>query len=44
MELHMVHVSPDPSVKNKIAVVSLLYKYGPPNGFISEVPKNTSSR
>lgn len=37
MELHMVHVSQDPSVKNNIAVVGLLYKIGPPDAFLSKV-------
>ncbi|GER45440.1 carbonic anhydrase [Striga asiatica] len=31
MELHLVHQSIDPNVKNKIAVVGVLYNIGKPN-------------
>lgn len=37
LELHMVHVSPQPDGKNKTAVVGLLYKYGSPDPFLSKV-------
>ncbi|KAF3441798.1 hypothetical protein FNV43_RR15713 [Rhamnella rubrinervis] len=37
MELHMVHMSQDTSVKHKIAVVGLLYKIGPPDAFLSKL-------
>ncbi|XP_010050530.2 alpha carbonic anhydrase 7 [Eucalyptus grandis] len=37
LELHMVHVSTDPTVKNNIAVVGLLYKTGVPDAFLSKL-------
>lgn len=37
LELHMVHVTKDVNVKNKIAVVGLFYKIGQPDPFISKV-------
>ncbi|KAJ8754034.1 hypothetical protein K2173_001932 [Erythroxylum novogranatense] len=38
MELHMVHESPDPNVKNKIAVVGVMYKIGHrPDAFLSKL-------
>ncbi|XP_031399232.1 alpha carbonic anhydrase 7-like [Punica granatum] len=37
MEMHMVHVSPNPTVKNKIVVLGLLYQSGAPNPFISKL-------
>lgn len=37
MELHMVHLSSDPNVTNKIAVVGVLYKIGRPDSFLSKV-------
>ncbi|XP_065856255.1 alpha carbonic anhydrase 7-like [Euphorbia lathyris] len=37
MELHMVHENTDPNVKNKIAVVGLLYKIGQPDSFLSKL-------
>ncbi|XP_030452431.1 alpha carbonic anhydrase 7-like [Syzygium oleosum] len=40
LELHMVHVSTDPDVVNKIAVVGLLYKTGQPNAFLSKLMGN----
>jgi carbonic anhydrase len=33
----MVHVSPQPDGTNKTAVVAILYKYGSPDPFLSEV-------
>ncbi|KAL5743022.1 hypothetical protein ACOSP7_029754 [Xanthoceras sorbifolium] len=40
LELHMVHVSPDPNVTNYIAVIALLYKIGPPDAFLSKLIEN----
>ncbi|KAF8370209.1 hypothetical protein HHK36_031740 [Tetracentron sinense] len=37
LELHMVHLSSDLRVKNKIAVVGILYKIGRPDPFLSEL-------
>lgn len=38
MELHLVHLSTNPNLKNKIAVVGLLYKIGnKPDKFLSKV-------
>ncbi|XP_062165868.1 alpha carbonic anhydrase 7-like [Alnus glutinosa] len=42
LELHMVHETQDPSVKN-IAVVGLFYKIGQPDAFISKLMKNLVS-
>ncbi|XP_027349157.1 alpha carbonic anhydrase 7-like [Abrus precatorius] len=39
LELHMVHVSPQPDGTNKTAVVGLLYKYGSPDPFLSKLGK-----
>ncbi|WJX84683.1 carbonic anhydrase [Trifolium repens] len=39
LELHMVHVSPQPDGTNKTAVVAILYKYGSPDPFLSELVK-----
>ncbi|XP_020211663.1 alpha carbonic anhydrase 7 [Cajanus cajan] len=39
LELHMVHVSPQPDGTNKTAVVGILYKYGSPDPFLSELGK-----
>ncbi|KAK7284996.1 hypothetical protein RJT34_19751 [Clitoria ternatea] len=39
LELHMVHVGPQPDGTNKTAVVTLLYKYGSSDPFISELAK-----
>ncbi|KAA8518693.1 hypothetical protein F0562_016533 [Nyssa sinensis] len=43
LELHMVHESPDLNVKNKIAVVGLLYKIGEADVFLSKLSRNISS-
>ncbi|KAK2654909.1 hypothetical protein Ddye_007961 [Dipteronia dyeriana] len=40
LELHMVHVCPDPNVTNYIAVIALLYKIGPPDPFLSKLMEN----
>lgn len=37
MELHMIHISPDLNVTNKIAVIAVLYKIGRANSFLSTV-------
>ncbi|XP_043816453.1 alpha carbonic anhydrase 7 isoform X1 [Manihot esculenta] len=37
MEMHMVHLSTDPKVKNNIAVVGLLYEIGPPDAFLTKL-------
>ncbi|XP_022143912.1 alpha carbonic anhydrase 7-like [Momordica charantia] len=42
LELHMVHLSSDPNVKNKIAVVGQLYKIGPPDPFLSQLGRDIS--
>ncbi|KAK7396597.1 hypothetical protein VNO78_17720 [Psophocarpus tetragonolobus] len=39
LELHMVHVSPQPDGTNKTAVVGILYKYGSPDPLISKLGK-----
>ncbi|TKY62104.1 Alpha carbonic anhydrase 4 [Spatholobus suberectus] len=36
LELHLVHVSPQPDGTNKTAVVGILYKYGSPDPFLSK--------
>ncbi|XP_056172374.1 alpha carbonic anhydrase 7-like [Syzygium oleosum] len=38
LELHMVHVSTDSDVENKIAVVGLFYGTGQPDAFLSKMP------
>ncbi|PSR98464.1 Alpha carbonic anhydrase [Actinidia chinensis var. chinensis] len=43
MELHLVHVLPNPNVKNNIAVIAVLYKIGQPEPFLSQLMKNISS-
>ncbi|XP_062015350.1 alpha carbonic anhydrase 7-like [Rosa rugosa] len=44
MELHMVHLSPDPNVTNKIAVVGVLYKFGRhPDSFLSKLRRHVRS-
>ncbi|EEF42872.1 carbonic anhydrase, putative [Ricinus communis] len=43
MELHMVHESTDPNVKNKIAVTGILYKIGQPDAFLSKLLGNVIS-
>ncbi|XP_057498225.1 alpha carbonic anhydrase 7-like [Actinidia eriantha] len=43
MELHLVHVLPDTTVKNHIAVIGVLYKIGQPEPFLSKLMKNISS-
>jgi len=37
LELHMVHVSPQPDGTNKTAVVGILYNYGSPDPLLSKV-------
>ncbi|KAK4432481.1 Alpha carbonic anhydrase 7 [Sesamum alatum] len=37
MELHLVHLSTDPNVKNKIAVIGIFYKIGKHNQFLSKL-------
>ncbi|XP_037494897.1 bifunctional monodehydroascorbate reductase and carbonic anhydrase nectarin-3 [Jatropha curcas] len=37
MELHMVHLSNDPNVKNNITVIGQLYKIGHPDAFLSKL-------
>ncbi|XP_040870066.1 alpha carbonic anhydrase 7 isoform X4 [Glycine max] len=39
LELHMVHVSPQPDGTNKTAVVGILYKYGSPDPLLSKLGK-----
>ncbi|KAG4913439.1 hypothetical protein JHK82_054025 [Glycine max] len=39
LELHMVHVSPQPDGTNKTAVVGVLYKYGSPDPLLSKLGK-----
>ncbi|KAH6755386.1 alpha carbonic anhydrase 2 [Perilla frutescens var. hirtella] len=43
MELHLVHLSTDPNVKNKIAVLGVLYKIGKPDKFLSKLMRNITS-
>ncbi|OMO73707.1 Alpha carbonic anhydrase [Corchorus olitorius] len=43
LELHMVHQSKDPNLKNNLAVVGLLYKFGAPDSFISKLISNITS-
>ncbi|KAJ0088935.1 hypothetical protein Patl1_32229 [Pistacia atlantica] len=43
LELHMVHTSIDPNVTNKITVIGLLYKIGPPDPFLSKLINNITS-
>ncbi|XP_008227274.1 PREDICTED: alpha carbonic anhydrase 7-like [Prunus mume] len=43
MELHMVHLSLDPNVTNKIAVVGVLYKIGRANSFLSKLTRDVKS-
>lgn len=37
MELHLVHLNTQPNVKNRIAVVGILYSIGTPDPFLSRV-------
>ena len=37
----MVHLSTDPNLKNKIAVIGVLYKIGKPDKFLSKVTADT---
>ncbi|CAJ1891718.1 unnamed protein product [Sphenostylis stenocarpa] len=37
LELHMLHVSPQPDGTNKTAVVGILYKYGSPDPLLSKL-------
>ncbi|KAM1149604.1 hypothetical protein ACFX15_029631 [Malus domestica] len=43
MELHLVHLSPDPNVANKIAVTAVLYKFGRADSFLSTLMKDVES-
>ncbi|KAK3043038.1 hypothetical protein RJ639_002606 [Escallonia herrerae] len=43
MELHMVHLNTDLNLKNKIAVIAVLYKIGRPNPFLSKLARNITS-
>lgn len=43
MELHLVHLNTDLNVKNRIAVVGILYKIGEPDQFLSKLMPNISS-
>ena len=43
MELHLVHLSPDPNVANKIAVTAVLYKFGRADSFLSTVRPQLNS-
>ncbi|KAK9033644.1 hypothetical protein V6N11_049830 [Hibiscus sabdariffa] len=42
MELHMVH-SKDPNLKNNLAVIGQLYKFGAPDAFLSKLMSNITS-
>lgn len=37
LELHMVHQNPDPTLKNQVAVIGVLYRIGKPDAFLSRV-------
>ncbi|KAE8720335.1 Alpha carbonic anhydrase 7 [Hibiscus syriacus] len=43
IELHMVHQSKDPNLKNNIAVVGQLYRFGAPDAFLSKLMSNITS-
>ncbi|XP_047979084.1 alpha carbonic anhydrase 7-like [Salvia hispanica] len=43
MELHLVHLSTNPNLKNRIAVVGILYKIGTPDPILSKIMSNISS-
>lgn len=43
MELHMVHRSVDVNMNERIAVISVLYKIGSPDPFLSQLAANISS-
>ncbi|XP_035545684.1 alpha carbonic anhydrase 7-like [Juglans regia] len=43
LELHMVHLSQDINMKNKIAVVGLFYKIGRPDAFLSKLMRSITS-
>ncbi|XP_021824067.1 alpha carbonic anhydrase 1, chloroplastic-like [Prunus avium] len=43
LELHMVHQSTDPKIKNSIAVLAFLYHIGNPNLFLSKMNKDIMS-
>lgn len=43
MELHLVHLNTQPNVKNRIAVVGILYSIGTPDPFLSRLMGNISS-
>ncbi|XP_048320891.1 carbonic anhydrase Nec1 [Ziziphus jujuba] len=43
MELHMVYASSDFNVKNKYAVVGVLYRFGQPDDFLSKLTQDIAS-
>ncbi|KAL3531993.1 hypothetical protein ACH5RR_005514 [Cinchona calisaya] len=43
LELHMVHINTNPNLKNKIAVIGILYKIGKPDEFLSKLMSNIST-
>lgn len=43
LELHMVHVTSDPQAKYKIAVITVLYKIGLPDPFLSKLIGNITT-
>ncbi|KAK8532101.1 hypothetical protein V6N12_053550 [Hibiscus sabdariffa] len=43
LELHMVHQSTDPKVKNNLAVLGLLYEFGAPDEFLSLLMNNITA-
>ncbi|PON49015.1 Carbonic anhydrase, alpha-class [Parasponia andersonii] len=43
MEMHMVHISTDEKVKNKIAVVGVLYKLGRPDSLLSKLMRHIAA-
>ncbi|XP_022745507.1 alpha carbonic anhydrase 7-like [Durio zibethinus] len=43
LELHMVHQSKDDKMKNNLAVIGLLYKFGAPDAFLPQLISNITS-
>ncbi|GMJ02971.1 alpha carbonic anhydrase 2 [Hibiscus trionum] len=43
MELHVVHQSKDPNLKNNVAVIGVLYRFAEPDAFLSKLMSNIES-
>ncbi|KAK3036385.1 hypothetical protein RJ639_032154 [Escallonia herrerae] len=43
MELHMVHISRDPNVENRLAVIGLVFRIGQPDALLSKLSRGITS-